>query len=620
MSKNKGQNKPNTVSPTQVIFRAFPDACRNLPHALARVTVVTSQEEEKGRRANYVREIVAGLMTEEWIRLKLHQGEAKRRRQALRDKKRPDEAGAEADDGMLLDEIFGEPIEVKEEKEAIPTAEGEIRPIRARSLSFIPVNEHSVVRTRIFPRSFHCKSCGHFVALDSARPPANLRCPCCRQDRLRQEPIVFMCARCATVRELTPRGARLPETGKKAKKRSNDVRRESRSINDFLGGPPPCPDCQTGHIHLEKHDDNNIQRWEWSCNSCSRFHESVQELCFDCFIPAKPADETEEPDDSDSPAKSDIVFMSAFPASAPNALRPLTVDVMFIHDEPLNPRALLPAAREAAGRWTDYFEMKRGIGSTLTDEEIRQIESTCISDAYLLDQLGVITTVYGYRAGAVASHPKTPMREDQRLAKFFRDPEGFAEHVCYGMMYEGAALALALDKDLVIERLGLRVPGSREAMYDDIVERDRRGLTDMKIKDILQLPPESPMASLFRALHSVEHALLMSATQRIGSSVLGSKLFLREGIVLIYEREKVGRGGVVQLANRGKGLLALMASASDHVSGCAQGCADGCPACAYVRDTSCQYEYADLGRPWLPANALLSRSRARRILVPDIPL
>lgn len=622
MSKSKSQTKPSTVSPTQVVFRAFPDACRNLPHALARVAAVTSHEEEKGRRANYVREIVAERMTEEWRRVKLHQREAQRRRQALRDKKKTAETEAEADDDALLDQIFGGPIEVKAERETETEAEEEIRPIRARNLSFILVDEHSVVRTKIFPRTFHCKSCGHFMAIDPARPPANLRCPCCRRDRLRQEPIIFMCARCATVRELTPRGARLPDpvTDKKARRRSKDIRREPRSVNDFLGAAPPCPDCRAGHIHLNKHDDNNVQRWEWRCSSCDRFHEAVQELCFDCFIPAKPTEEVDETTDSESSAKSDIIFMSALPASAPNALRPLTTDVMFIHDQPLDPSLLLSSARETSKDWPDYFEMRRGTGSTLSAEEIKQIESAGISNAYLLNRLGVITTVYGYRAGAVASHAKTPVREEQRLARFFRDPEGFAEHICFGMLYEGAALALELNKGLIIERLGLRDVSGRRATYDELVDHDRRVLAGMEIKDILQLQPESPIAALFRTLHGVEHALLTSAIRRIGSSVLGSKLFLREGIILIYEREKVGRGGVVQLVNRGKGLLALLASAGDQVSGCAQGCADGCPACAYIRDTSCQYEYSDLGRSWLPANTLLSRSRARRMLVPEIPI
>jgi hypothetical protein len=369
-----------------------------------------------------------------------------------------------------------------------------------------------------------------------------------------------------------------------------------------------------------KHDNNSVQQWEWRCSSCRRYQEIIQEICFDCLIPRGPAGNSGDSTDSGAAAKSDFIFMSAFPASAPNALRPLIDVQMFIHDEPLDPGSLLTSAREAAKRWTDYFELHSGTGSVLSTEEVQKVASGGISNAYLLDHLGVITTVYGYRAGAVANHPQSPVGEEDRLARFFSDPEGFAEHVCYGMLNEGAALVIELDKDLVINRLGLRSARDAGAVYDALVEQDRNTLAGMQIKDILQLQPDSPRAALFRALHGMEHALLSSAIRRIGSDVLGSKLFLRAGLILIYEREKIGRGGVVQLVNRGKGLLALLASAGDHVSGCAQGCSDGCPACAYVRDTFCQYEYADLGRSWLPANALLSRSRARRLLAPEIPV
>jgi rubrerythrin len=612
--------KLSTVSPSQVVFRSFPDACRNLPHGIVRVSTVTHPEEDlKGARARHVREVVAERITEEARRVKLHRREAQRRRQARRDMKKAPDAEGTGDD-TILDEIFGNLTDEDAHEESRAAGEEEMQPIRARSISFIQVDEQSVVRTRVFPRTFHCKACGHFIAIDPARPPARMRCPCCGNERLLQEPIIFMCARCANVRELAPKAERIPEESSGPARRRRDTKRKPRSVHDFLGGPPPCPDCQDGHIHLLKHDNNSVQQWEWRCSSCRRYQEGIQEICFDCLIPRGPARGSGNRDDAGAAARSDFIFMNAFPASASNSLRPLIEVQMFIHDEPLDPRSLPTSAREMAKRWPDYFELRGGVGSTLSTEEVQQVASTGISNAYLLDHLGVITTVYGYRAGSVANHPQSPVGEEDRLARFFSDPEGFAEYVCYGMLNEGAALVIELDKELIDQRLGLRGATKVGTVYDALVEQDRNALASMQVKDILQLSPDSPRAALFRALHGMEHALLSSAIRRIGSDVLGSKLFLSAGIILIYEREKVGRGGVVQLVNKGKGLLALLTSAADHVAGCAQGCSDGCPACTYVRDTFCQYEYADLGRSWLPANALLSRSRARRLLASELPV
>jgi hypothetical protein len=83
---------------------------------------------------------------------------------------------------------------------------------------------------------------------------------------------------------------------------------------------------------------------------------------------------------------------------------------------------------------------------------------------------------------------------------------------------------------------------------------------------------------------------------------------------MIFEKAPIGRGGVVQLVNRGRGLVSLFQAMRDAVLGCAQSCEDGCPACAYVKDPYCNQPVDDLGAIWLPANSLLSRQGAARIL------
>jgi hypothetical protein len=544
-------------------------------------------------------------MTDEWRKVRRHQIEAQRRRQAAKGSQASDQA--EGDDDTLLDEIFAGEVVAEEAESAI---DDDIQPIRARDVSLISVDEQSVIRTRIYPRTFHCQSCGHFSALDPQRPPATLVCPCCSQDDLVQEPILFMCARCANVREISPRGAVIGT----AKGKSKEKRRESRSVKDFLGGPPPCPDCQGGHIHLEKHDTSSIEQWEWRCVSCKSFHEIVQELCFECYVPGVTSRNEE---DELTTAPGDIIFMNAYPAAASNALRPLINVQMFVGDEPLEPSALLSAAREAAQDWPDYFEMRRGVNSRLSPDDLTRIAGSCVANAYLLNHVDVITTVYGYRAGWIANHPKSPVDEGERLARFFKDPEGLADYICYGMSNQGAALVIELNKSLILERLNLGGSAPASTDYERLIEVEADGLADMRLKEIFQLSHNSSRSILIRSLHGLEHAMLLGASQRLGSEVLGSKLFLKAGVLLLYEREPVGRGGVVQLVNWGEGFAALVASVVDYVSGCAQGCADGCPACIFIRDAYCQHDYESLGRRWLPSNTLLSRTGARILLTPD---
>src|SRR2546422_7619073 len=51
---------------------------------------------------------------------------------------------------------------------------------------------------------------------------------------------------------------------------------------------------------------------------------------------------------------------------------------------------------------------------------------------------------------------------------------------------------------------------------------------------------------------------------------IGSRLFPGAPAVVLFEKASVGRGGVVQLVNRGRGLLELIRAARDLVLGCAR--------------------------------------------------
>lgn len=589
-------SKNTKLSPSSVVFSTFPDAFRNLANSIVRTSSIVHPEgDATGARIRRVLEIISQRMTDEKSRRDDHFTEKQHR--AATNKSQTSQSADSGD----LDDMFGD-IQLEGEIAVEDTPQAPSR-IRASSLSFIRVDDDSTVRTNIFPRTFHCSGCGHFECLNPAHPPRSLQCPHCGAEKLVQEPIVFMCARCANLRELAPPGARV----------ENSPHRKIQKADDFLGRSPACPDCHDGHIHLEKHNSNSISIWEWKCtnNQCA-YHEAVKYLCLECYLPA--VKNQTEPENN---VNAQIVSMNAFPAAASSALRGLFDTQMFIHDELLDPASLSATARQLSENWNDYFDLRSGAGSELEEHEIGQIAESCIASAYLLDRVGIVKTVYGYKAGNIASHPLTPVLESDRFARFFRDAEGFSEYSCYGMINDGAALVIELNKQMIVERLNDMLPQPADD-YDEILESELRRLQGLSMKDVLDTRGNNFV--LYRSLHALEHAILSSSILQIGSEVLGSTLFPREGILLIYEGEPVGRGGVIQLVNKGKGLITMIEAARDHVMGCAQGCIEGCPACIFIRDSHCNYNYNQLQRNWLPSNSLLSRAGARRILLPDLPL
>lgn len=588
-------SKNTKLSPSSVVFSTFPDAFRNLANSIVRTsTIVHPEGDASGPRIRRVLEIIARRMTGEKHRRDDHFTQVQQRATA---NKTQATAAVASDD---LDDMFGD---VQFEGEIIieESPQSPAR-IRASSISFIRVDDDSTVRTNIFPRTFHCSRCGHFECLNPAQPPRTLQCSHCGAEKLVQEPIVFMCARCASLRELAPPGARI----------ENSPYRKILKTDDFLGGSPACPDCHSGHIHLEKHNSNSIGIWEWKCsnNQCT-YHEEVRYPCLECYLPA--VKNQAKPEDN---INAQIISMSAFPAAASSALRGLFDTQMFIHDEPLDPSSLSATAQQVSGNWNDYFDLRSGAGSELQKVDVERVHESCIENAYLLDRVGIVKTVYGYKAGNIASHPLTPVAEADRLARFFKDSEGYTEYSCYGMINDGAALVIELNKQMIVERLNEMI-SQPAGGYDEVLESELRRLQGLSMKDVLDARGSNFI--LYRSLHALEHAILSSSILQIGNEVLGSTLFPKEGILLIYEGEPVGRGGAIQLVNKGKGLLSMIEAAGDHVMGCAQGCVDGCPACIFVRDAHCNFNYSQLERNWLPANSLLSRLGARRILVPNLP-
>lgn len=593
---------PN-ISPLQVIYQAFPGAVRFVSGQIARVRDISSSRgEREDRLSELVRRTVARRIFVELERRHAHDmlRHARRLERPRAVQAIVEGRGIDGDADAIPDAF--DPFDLvipADEEPAVPAGGGAADALRAppapampreREISVIEIDEDATVRTRVFPRSVHCQRCGHFEILNPERVPATLQCRCCREAMLRIEPIVFICGRCGEIRELVP-----------PLELRGDFR-QAGSADRAMGAPIRCPDCQRGHIHLQKHATNDVARWEWVCPACSVYRVRLQERCVRCAIPRSATE------------ASNVIFMNAIPASAPNALQALAHQEMFVGNAPVDLAALRAAAR--SGResgWADSFEIELPHSrANLSEEDAASLAEAGLVRAYLVRDVWAVTACYGYKAGQSAAHPQSPVLPEERLATLFGDPERFARFRVFTHTTRGAALVLEFNREQVVSRLAELVPSLRDQSIEQVVEAEAHEIAHRQIRELLRVGGGRLIA--YRALHALEHALLMAAMRQLGSDTIGSRLFTADATVVLFEKSEVGRGGVVQLVNRGDGLVQLIRASRDLMAGCAQGCVDGCPSCVFLRDQHCGHPLDELGVAWLPANALLSRAGAARIL------
>jgi hypothetical protein len=264
--------------------------------------------------------------------------------------------------------------------------------------------------------------------------------------------------------------------------------------------------------------------------------------------------------------------------------------------------------------WTDAFDLSvadRAQGG-LTDVDFDLLTEASLERAFLVRDVWAVTAIYGYKAGSSATHPQSPVQAQDRLAVLFNDPEGFSRFRAFSHSVKSSALVLKFVPRRIVDRLASFQVTLRGRELDQVLDGEATEIGHSEVKDLLAVDGSRLIA--YRALHALEHAILLAAMRQLGTDAIGTRLFPWDGAVVVYEKAAVGRGGVVQLVNRGPGLVQLIKGARDLALGCAQGCVDGCPTCAFLRDQFCVQPLEDLGAAWLPPNALLSRRGAAAIL------
>jgi len=310
-----------------------------------------------------------------------------------------------------------------------------------------------------------------------------------------------------------------------------------------------------------------------------------------------------------------VIFMQAIPATASNALQPLVLHLMAVADAEVDIPALTRVAEGERRRgWADAFDLavRDRVQGDLIDADFDLLDQASVKRAFLVRDVWAVTAIYGYKAGSPATHPQSPVQAQDRLAVLFNDPEGFTRFRAFSHSIRSSALVIQFDPRQIVDRLARFDPALQGQPLAEVIAREAPEIAHTEVRDLLTADGNRLIA--YRALHALEHAVLLSAMRQLGTDAIGTRLFPSEGAVVVYEKAAVGRGGVVQLVNRGPGLVQLISAARDLVLGCAQGCIDGCPSCAYARDQHCGHPLEELGADWLPSNALLSRRGAAAIL------
>lgn len=434
------------------------------------------------------------------------------------------------------------------------------------NVELLEIGENTTVKASIWPRTVRCGQCDHYEFLD-ASSRQTLSC----SDRgcsgtLYQYPIVFVCPRCASVDPLQPQAV---------------------SLDEGHVGPIACADCADGHYHL--HHDSSLTTAEFRCSSCGDSHD-IERYCPECHIPS------DESGNGGAPS-----VMKPTPVDASSIVSPMSKSALYLQDEHISLDAL-HATYDS--RMPDPYAWGLDELGQAEREILRDFWG--LTDLFTVPNVTSLTAVYGYQTRVSAQG--TDISDAERLTQTFDHRNNMKR--AYVVRTTGRGLVFDFD----VERLYAFVADSNDTLeadnYEELASGELAAIEQTTVKDLVDGNHELLLVPL---LHALEHGLYDAAGQEIGmDDVLGSKLLVEDGAVILYEREEVGAGGLAQLTldESGGVLKKFLRNASEQLAHCGQLCTDGCPSCIYIDDFHCRPYLPTEVSQWIPPNALLDRDFA----------
>jgi hypothetical protein len=464
--------------------------------------------------------------------------------------------------------------------EMVSQAEMETDLVGPQDIDLIEITDRSRIHVDVFPLTFRCRRCGHVQMMSGTE--SDLMCPECNQklktdaharaSRMIQESIIFVCPHCASIEGLAPWG---------------------KGARDTRDGVFECPKGCGGHLHFYRWD--RLGAAYWRCSKCNYIERPVRRNC-GCSI-------YDSGEDSDT---SQIWAMRLNPTSASNtyALQKTFVEVNK-QDITL---ALLEVKRGqdmAAGKRSWRLEELLESLDGFTRGIFRQTYD--LVDAFMVNDIESSTVVYGYTTRVTSNRP---ISESERIPRCFSQRGG--RYRAYLIKSIGRGLVLEFDKDKIAQVVQRGVPPSNRRDYDSLVDEELEALENGIFQDNLDHPEAFPVAS---AMHAIAHALFSRAADEAGLEVFGVKALLRDAALLLFERQDVGDGGIVQLTS-GQQFLRLANSMHSQLSSCGQGCEKGCLSCTFINDFNCSPFLETECNRWYPGNSFLDRGLAALIIGP----
>jgi hypothetical protein len=440
-----------------------------------------------------------------------------------------------------------------------------LRMVKASNIDLREITDASSIQARIYPRTFVCTTCGHYQVVDDT--VTSLKCPCCKKGYLQQEAIIHICPRCARVEELIPEDVPIDERG-------------------WLI-------CKCGG-HLHYYGRSRVATIRWRCKKCGSQYpqwgrgRAIDRSCTKCSIREK---------DESGKAKISKMYIDRTAGSNTYAL---AFSTLRIGDAPVILSVLQARHQQDKDESLKTWHINDLFREQLNGQERLMFQAMFpIREAFLVSNVRSSTVVYGY------STRKGAIREEERLPQFFYDG-GNNRYRAYVVNEQGRALVIVLDKEGLAKAVQRDKPTAQWLSYDQLVENEISALNARgRFQQNIDTPEDFPLVA---ALHTFEHAIFKQALAQVGLDDFGSKILLRDGVIVLYERRDIGYGGVVQLT-AGQGFLQLMRGAKSIVEDCNHDCEKGCLACVYITDAWCMPFLRD-EVCWYPPNSLLMRRNA----------
>jgi len=438
-----------------------------------------------------------------------------------------------------------------------------LRMVKASNIDLREITDASSIWAKIYPRTFVCTTCGHYQLVDDSI--TSLKCPCCEKGRLQQEAIIHICPRCAKVEEL------VPEDVPKIDERGWLI-------------------CKCGE-HLHYHGRDRVATIRWQCKRGHQYPQwgrgrAIDRSC-SCSIWEK---------DEAGKAKVSKMYIDRTAGSNTYAL---SFSTLRIGDAPVALPTLQAQHHQDKDEGTKTWHIDELLRELSGPERLMFQVMFPVREAFLVGNVRSSTVVYGY------STRKGTIKEEERLPQFFYD-SGNNRYRAYVVNEQGRALVIVLEKERLAKAVQRDKPTAQWLSYDQLVENEMSALNARgRFQQNIDTPEDFPLVA---ALHTFEHAIFKQALAQVGLDDFGSKILLRDGVIVLYERRDIGYGGVVQLT-AGQGFLQLMRGAKSIVEDCNHDCEKGCLACVYITDAWCMPFLRDeVG--WYPPNSLLMRRDA----------